>query len=183
MITTIQGITEQTNILALNASIEAARVGEHGKGFAVVAKEVRKLAEPSKNEIEVIKKMVDSILNDSKQTVSILGNNVRLMQAQNESVRSTAIAFKENQELMQEIATAIETLHGQLSHMIEQKNQATFAIQNISAITEETATFAEEVSASSIDQQRELERIADSIQRMKMISDQLNKVVNEFQLK
>ena len=180
VIKTIQGITEQTNLLALNASIEAARAGEHGSGFAVVAEEVRKLAEQSRKETEVIKDIVDSILKDSKQTVSMIESNVRLVQAQNESVRSTEIAFTDNMELSNSIATSIHELLSQLTSMVDHKNQATMAIQSISAISEETAASAEEVSASSTDQLAELEKVADSINNMKKISDELEEVVNRF---
>ncbi|MEK4128741.1 methyl-accepting chemotaxis protein [Solibacillus sp. FSL W8-0474] len=131
-------MTEQTNLLALNASIEAARVGEHGKGFAVVAEVVRKLAEQSRAETDVIKTTVDSILENSKQIVSVIALNVELIQAQNESVKSTESAFKENSELSVSIATLITDLLSKITHMVEDKNQATMALQNISAISEET---------------------------------------------
>ena len=182
IIETLHGITEQTNLLALNASIEAARAGEHGKGFAVVAEEVRKLAEQSKSETAVIKTIVDSILNDSKQTVSTIESNVRLIQAQNDSVKSTEVAFIENMNLSNTIATTIQSLLAQLSSMVEQKDQATIAIQSISAISEQTAASAEQVSASSIDQLAELEKVAESINNMKKVSDELEEVVKRFKL-
>ena len=182
IIETLHGITEQTNLLALNASIEAARAGEHGKGFAVVAEEVRKLAEQSKSETAVIKTIVDSILNDSKQTVAMIESNVRLIQAQNDSVKSTEVAFTDNMNLSSTIATTIQSLLTQLSTMVEHKNQASTAIQNISAISEQTAASAEEVSASSIDQLAELEKVAESIYNMKKISDELEEVVQRFKL-
>ncbi|MGE7132301.1 methyl-accepting chemotaxis protein [Lysinibacillus xylanilyticus] len=182
IIASIQGITEQTNLLALNASIEAARAGEHGKGFAVVAEEVRKLAEQSRNETEVIKQTVDSILKNSQQTVAVIASNASLIQAQNESVQSTEVAFKDNSELSSSIATSISELMTKLSHMLEHKNQAIMAIQSISAISEETAASAEQVSASSIDQQAELQKVAESINNMNEISKELQEVVNRFKL-
>ncbi|MGE7674910.1 methyl-accepting chemotaxis protein [Lysinibacillus sp. NPDC094403] len=182
IIASIQGITEQTNLLALNASIEAARAGEHGKGFAVVAEEVRKLAEQSRNETEIIKKTVDNILENSQQTVAVITSNAGLIQAQNESVQGTEIAFKDNSELSSSIATSISELMNKLSHMLDHKNQAIMAIQSISAISEETAASAEQVSASAIDQQAELQKVAESIDNMNEISKELQEVVNRFKL-
>lgn len=182
IITSIQGITEQTNLLALNASIEAARAGEHGKGFAVVAEEVRKLAEQSKNETDIIKQTVDSILANSKQTVAVITSNAELMQSQNESVQSTEVAFKDNSELSNSIASSINELMAKLSDMLEHKNQAIMAIQSISAISEETAASAEQVSASAIDQQAELQKVGESINTMNEISKELQEVVNRFKL-
>jgi methyl-accepting chemotaxis protein len=182
IIASIQSITEQTNLLALNASIEAARAGEHGKGFAVVAEEVRKLAEQSKNETEIIKSTVESILENSQQTVAVIASNADLMHSQNESVQSTQMAFKDSSDLSRSIAASISELMSKLSSMLEHKNQAIIAIQSISAISEETAASAEQVSASAMDQQAELQKVAESIQNMNDISNELQEVVNRFKL-
>ncbi len=104
------------------------------------------------------------------------------MQSQNESVQSTEVAFKDNSELSNSIASSINELMAKLSDMLEHKNQAIMAIQSISAISEETAASAEQVSASAIDQQAELQKVGESINTMNEISKELQEVVNRFKL-
>ncbi|MEK5039760.1 methyl-accepting chemotaxis protein [Sporosarcina sp. FSL K6-3457] len=182
VIASIHGITAQTNLLALNASIEAARAGEHGKGFAVVAEEVRKLAEQSRSETDVIQQTVQEILLESQQTVEVITANIQLMEDQNQSVTSTESSFVQNAELAQQMGESIDELATKLADMMEHKDQALLAVQSVAAISEQTAASAEQVSASAAAQQGELERVADSTNHMHTIAQELQEVVNRFKL-
>ncbi|OKL36325.1 methyl-accepting chemotaxis protein [Domibacillus mangrovi] len=182
VIESIHGITAQTNLLALNASIEAARAGEHGRGFAVVAAEVQKLAEQSRMETDVIQKTVQDILTASKQTSTVIDENLVLMDGQNESVSNTESAFVKQAEIAEQIGESVNELILKLQEMVGQKEQAMLSIQNVSAISEETAASAEEVSASAIGQQVELERVAKATEEMNEIARKLKEVVDRFKI-
>lgn len=123
----ITDITEQTNLLALNAAIEAARAGEHGKGFAVVADEVRKLAEESKNSANKIVGLTSIIQKDTKEV--------------EDSVNLTVQNVDQGVTYLQNAQTSFNTILGAISEMTSQ-------IQEVSASTEEISASTEEVAAS-----------------------------------
>lgn len=144
----IADIATQTNLLSLNASIEAARAGEAGRGFAVVADEIRALADQSSQSADEIKRIVDSLLAGSEESVEVMGRlneNFGMQAAQLESTKQGMNVMSENVRSVRETSEDIAT---RVDDLTTAKNALTEIITDLSAISEENAASAEETNAS-----------------------------------
>ena len=182
IITVITDISNQTNLLALNAAIEAARAGEHGKGFAVVADEVRKLAEASHSAAQKIIHMITDIQQETANTVRTMEENLLEIEEQEHMIEKAGEALETIVRQTAETSTSVEQLNNIFQVLSHDSEQCLALLRQMNVLIESSATAAQQIAAAAQEQASTVEEVAASASGLSTLASQLNQEVSRFQI-
>ncbi|MDC7817970.1 methyl-accepting chemotaxis protein [Pseudomonas sp. BLCC-B112] len=168
IVSVIKGIAEQTNLLALNAAIEAARAGEQGRGFAVVADEVRLLAQRTANSTQEITEMVGKIQLGTREAVSSMDVGVNQV--------------KNGVELAQQAGEAIVNIRTSSGNVVRVVDQISLALREQTAASQDVARNVERIAQMSQQNSQAVEETTETARSLQQLAQNLEQQVNVFHL-
>lgn len=178
----LNSMTKQTNILSLNATIEAARAGAAGKGFMVVADEIRKLAEQSKQSIEVVGHIIETIQKEIDETVVALSEAYPVFRQQIESVKEADLIFKQVRDQMGGLGQRLSGVTTSIVVLEQSQATLTDAMSNVSAVSEESSATSQEVASLSNEQLSVSQGLVKLSEDLESLSVSLQEQLSKFKV-
>lgn len=182
IISMIKHISDETSLLALNASIEAARAGESGRGFAVVASEIGKLADESKKSTNDIDSIIGEIQIEIEKAVIAMKNSNELIEENEKIVDESQRAFTTIVNIIDDIKEETLVLNTSLEKMGLEKENTADAINRITVSSEQAAATSQEITASSQEQTSSIYKMSESIRSLSDLSNQLKASISKFDI-
>jgi len=178
----ISGIAGQTNLLALNAAIEAARAGEQGRGFAVVADEVRKLAEQSEGAAKQIAMLISKNNDQIVATVSKMDRAKSDVASGVVLVNSAGEDFVEISRSVLELSAQIRDISAAVQEMAAGSQKIIHSVEDVQTVSQKTSMDTESISAAMEEQFASMEEISTSSQELAKMAGTLSEAVNKFRV-
>jgi methyl-accepting chemotaxis protein len=176
----ITGIASQTNLLALNAAIEAARAGEQGKGFAVVADEVRKLAEQSAQSAQQISQLIVHIQEETEKAIKSMETVVNEVAQGLHVVQTAGLSFEQIRQSINGVSEQIEQVSAAIQQMTASAQRVAASIDSITAIVEQSSTGSVNISAATEEQMASMEEIVSSASSLSKMAEEMRSLLNKF---
>lgn len=178
----ITAIAEETNLLSLNASIEAARAGDQGRGFAVVAAQIQKLAEQSNESAMKIEEIINLLIHDSDKAVETMDEVKKIMGEQSAHVEQTDRIFKDVISGIRQSSDGINKISDMTSRLDKARSEVVDTVQNLTAIAEENAASTQETSASTTEVSNAIGAIAEQSEKVADISEEIHRSMGYFRV-
>ncbi|WP_047153054.1 methyl-accepting chemotaxis protein [Aneurinibacillus tyrosinisolvens] len=182
IIEVISDIANQTNLLALNAAIEAARAGEHGKGFAVVADEVRKLAEQSRQSSEQIATLIQDIQQNTSHAITVMEQGTKEVESGTVIANQAGEAFHHILTSIQRVTDQVQEVSAATEQISASTQQLTASVEQLTRTSEEISMGTQGVAASSEEQLASMEEITASSESLSKLAQELQTEVAKFKI-